>query len=158
LIKVVEAAIGSRPGLVSLANPFGEAWAVQTTRSDAEEGVRVRTIPELVAAEGPSAQLFIVKIDIEGFEDDLFRTNLGWIDETTSIIVEPHDWMLPGKGTSINFRRALAERGFELLVSGENLIYVRCNRRGNAQEALNRQDARVARSEPTVSQTAGVHG
>jgi FkbM family methyltransferase len=132
MVKVVEAAIGSRPGLVSLANPFAAACAVQTIRSDAEKGVRVRTIPELVAAEGPSAQLFIVKVDIEGFEDDLFETNLGWIDETAAIIIEPHDWMLPGKGTSVNFRRALAERGFELLISGENLVYVR---RGSVPES-----------------------
>lgn len=156
LVRVVEAAIGSRPGLVSLAYPFAAAWAVRTIRNDAEEGVRVRTIPELAAAEGPSAKLFIVKIDIEGFEDDLFQANLGWIDEATAIIVEPHDWMLPGKATSVNFQRALAERGFELLISGENLIYVRCDRRETAQEAVNSQGSRMSPSEQTAPPTAAV--
>src|ERR1700756_2465044 len=33
-VKVVEAAIGSQPGLVSLSNPLNEAWTFQTIRGD----------------------------------------------------------------------------------------------------------------------------
>lgn len=102
-------------GTVSLkSDPAGE-WAVQTVRSDAQEGgIRVRTITDLVSGEGPSAQLFIVKVDIEGFEQDRFHTILGWIDDTTAIIVELHDWMHCGKRTSANLQRAIAQREFEL--------------------------------------------
>jgi FkbM family methyltransferase len=122
-VKVIEAAIGSEPGLVSLNNPSGQAWAVQTTRSR-NVGVPVRTITDLLN-EVNHAKLFVAKIDIEGFEDDLFYSNTGWVDETEVIIIEPHDWMCPGEGTSFNFQQVLGGRNFELLISGENLIYIR---------------------------------
>ena len=69
--------------------------------------------------------IFIAKIDIEGFEKDLFSSNLGWIDRAEMVIIEPHDWMLPGQQSSATFQRAMGSRDFELFISGENLIYVR---------------------------------
>jgi hypothetical protein len=66
-----------------------------------------------------------VKVDIEGFEADLFASNTDWLDDVSVVIVEPHDWLLPGRGTSLSFQLELARRAFEVLVSGENLVYVR---------------------------------
>lgn len=70
-------------------------------------------------------QLFIVKIDIEGFEADLFESNLGWLDELTALFVEPHDWMFPGKRVTGPLQQALANRSFELFIGGDTLAYVR---------------------------------
>jgi FkbM family methyltransferase len=123
-IKVVEAAIGAEPGRVATVNPDQQNWSVQTRRSD-EGGIPIRTIPDLTAAEGKAAKLFLVKIDIEGFENDLFSNHVGWVDEAAAIIVEPHDWLFPGKGSSRNFQRVMGERNFEMLISGENLVYLR---------------------------------
>jgi len=123
-IKVVEGAIGSVPGLVSLTtNPLNEAWAVQTIRGEVGH-ILVRTIPGLVYDEGKSAKLFIVKIDIEGFEKDLFEANTDWVQETAAIFVEPHDWLFPGQGTSLNLQQTLLGERFEIMVSGENLLFV----------------------------------
>jgi FkbM family methyltransferase len=122
-IKVVEGAIGSVSGLVSLANPLNEAWAVQTIRAEGGH-ILVRTIPGLVYDEGKSAKLFIVKIDIEGFEKDLFEANTDWVQETAAIFVEPHDWLFPGQGTSLNLQQTLLGQRFEIMVSGENLLFV----------------------------------
>lgn len=119
-ISVRQAAIGSSPGFVAVKNE-GLGWAAQTERS--ESGTPIVTMSELFA-EGNGAA-FIAKIDIEGFEDDLFSKNLEWLDEIFLIYVEPHDWLLPGKGTSRTFQRAMGERDFEILISGENLVYVR---------------------------------
>ena len=122
-VKVMEAAIGSEPGLVTLDNPSGQAWSVQTTRSS-NARVPVRTIADLLNEVSPS-KLFIAKIDIEGFEADLFSSHTEWVDEVEVIFIEPHDWMCPGRGTSFNFQEVLGGRAFELLISGENLIYIR---------------------------------
>jgi FkbM family methyltransferase len=121
-VVVYEAAIGSVGGAITLTNPNGQAWAPRTARSENGEGIDVVTIPQL-AASVPNGALFIVKIDIEGFESDLFTSNLGWIDEAQVVIVEVHDWMLPGKGTSRALQQAMGTRNFELVLSGENLIY-----------------------------------
>jgi hypothetical protein len=72
-----------------------------------------------------NARLFIAKIDIEGFEDDLFSDNTRWVDDVEVIIIEPHDWLFPGTGTSRNFQRAISKRPFEVVISGENLVYIR---------------------------------
>lgn len=68
---------------------------------------------------------FIVKIDIEGFESDLFKSNLDWIARAYVVMIEPHDWMLPGQMTSHAFQKAMAEHPFEMFIRGENIIYVR---------------------------------
>jgi FkbM family methyltransferase len=123
-VSVVEAAIGSTKGFVSLSNPTNQGWTVQTTRSDAGR-VPVRTVSDLMADVGSSARLFITKIDIEGFEDDLFSQNVEWVNDVQVIIVEPHDWLFPGKRTSQNLHKAVSGRNFETLISGENLVFVR---------------------------------
>ncbi len=123
-IKVIEAAVGSEHGWVALINPENQAWAVQTIRSS-DGGIAVRTNPEIVLDEEQPAKIFLVKIDIEGFEDDLFANNADWVDEAEIIIIEPHDWLFPGKGTSRNFQKAIASRSFEVLISGDSLIYFR---------------------------------
>ena len=38
---------------------------------------------------------FLMKLDIEGFEDDLFSKNIGWVDQCLILIIENHDWRLP---------------------------------------------------------------
>jgi FkbM family methyltransferase len=125
-IEVIEAAIGSQPGRVSLHRLDGDAaWAVRTIRSTNHGEVPVRTIPELAQSVRTPAKILIVKIDIEGFESDLFARNTEWVDEVEAIIIEPHDWMLPCQRTSSAFQKVMAERDFEVLISGENLFYVR---------------------------------
>jgi FkbM family methyltransferase len=118
---VLEAAIGAEPGFVQLTNP-DMSWAVQTTRADS--GVPVVTVDECFSRSGGD-EPFIVKIDIEGFESDLFASNLGWLERAYIVFIEPHDWMLPGKQSSRNFQRAMAEHPFELFIHGENLLYTR---------------------------------
>lgn len=126
-ITVHEAAIGSAGGAIVLDNPSGHAWAPRSLRAESGQGIDIVTIPQLVESV-PNGALLIAKIDIEGFESDLFAENLDWIDETEVILVEIHDWMMPGKRTSASLQRAMGVRDFELVISGENLIYF--NQRG----------------------------
>jgi FkbM family methyltransferase len=120
-ISVVEAAIGSKSGFVSLVGSE-KSWAVRTELSNS--GCPIVTINQLLDMV-PNGKPFLIKIDIEGFEKELFSGNLGWIDQMFAIFIEPHDWMLPGEQTSRNFQRALGTGEFEIFVRGENLIYVR---------------------------------
>lgn len=121
-VRLVEAGLGGAPGAIDVSTG-SEDWAFQTKRAEAG-GVALVTIPQLMA-EQSNGQLFIVKIDIEGFEADVFAANVGWLDEAFVVIVEPHDWMLPERGTSRPMQIEMAARPFEVLISGENLVYVR---------------------------------
>jgi FkbM family methyltransferase len=122
-IETVHAAIGSVAGRAQIINDGWGAWATRTKRS--EDGVRILTMQEAIQMV-PNGTLFQVKIDIEGFEEDLFAQNLDWLDQSFVVYVEPHDWMLPDRYSSKNFQKAFAKRDFKMLLNGEHLIYVRC--------------------------------
>ena len=125
-ISAISAALltGCGSGLVSLSNPAKQAWAFRTTRTTDGE-IAVRTIPHLILDEQRAASLFLAKIDIEGFEEDLFANNNEWLDEVEVIIIELHDYIFAGQGRSQNFQREMGKRNFEILVSEGTLIYVR---------------------------------
>lgn len=118
---VLEAAIGAISGAVAMESTK-TGWGARTVR--AESGIPMVTVQQTVA-EVPRGDLFIAKIDIEGFEQDLFSENTEWIAQASIVMIEPHDWMFPGRHTSRAFQRAMAEHDFEVFISGENLIYVR---------------------------------
>lgn len=120
-IEVVAAAIGCRPGRAAL-DAGRQSWGSRTRRGAG--AIPVTTVPALVDRV-PGGTLFLAKIDIEGFEDDLFEDNTEWIDQAAVLIIEPHDWMFPARGTSRNFLRELGRRDMALFVRGENLIFVR---------------------------------
>ncbi len=121
-IVLIEAGIGSSSGGLMLVNPSGASWAVQTQRCANGGDVTICTVQELVASV-PQGRLLIAKIDIEGFESDLFAANTSWIDDAVVILIELHDWLLPGQKSSLSFQKALAQHDFEVVLSGENLIY-----------------------------------
>ena len=121
-VTVMEAAIGATPGRVQLSNPEDKSWAVRTERAEAG-GVEIVTIAQAKAA-GGSGPLLLAKIDIEGFESDLFAEGLAWLDEADVVYIELHDWMLPGQGSSRTTRQALMHRDGDFLLAGENLIFV----------------------------------
>jgi FkbM family methyltransferase len=120
-IIVVPAAIGSREGLVRIED-HGPGWSTRTKRE--ESGVPVITMADAFARVRDGVP-FIAKIDIEGFESDLFAENTDWLNEVYMVAIEPHDWLLPGERTSRAFQVAMSRFEFEIFVSGENLIYVR---------------------------------
>jgi FkbM family methyltransferase len=119
--EAVQAAVGATPGFVEMVT-YGDSWANQTERSDS--GTRIMTINEAFDRV-PNGVPLLAKVDIEGFESDLFSDNLEWLDRITALYLEPHDWRFPGERTSRSFQKALGERDFHLFVVGPNLAYVR---------------------------------
>lgn len=73
---------------------------------------------------------FIIKIDIEGYEKDLFESNVEWIKDFQIIVIEIHDWMIPFESISRNFFKAIYEKILiddmrDFIISGENLIIIK---------------------------------
>jgi hypothetical protein len=118
---ILDGAIGSTPGFVSMDSGASSVGG-QTER--ASQGIKVYTIDDAVTQIDNGA-LFIAKIDIEGFEDDLFSTNIGWIDRAAAVMIEPHDWMLPGRRSSHSFQAALGGKGYDIFIQDGNLLYIR---------------------------------
>jgi FkbM family methyltransferase len=121
-IEVLEAAIGAQAGHVIVEYRSEGAGAARTRL--ARSGVPVVTINDLVSR-CEDAELLIVKVDIEGFESNLFSGATEWIEQTVAVVVEPHDWMLPGSGSSRTLQQAMCDGSRDILISGENLVWVR---------------------------------
>lgn len=68
---------------------------------------------------------FIVKKDIEGYEKELFSSNLSWIDHVPIIIIELHDWLFPAQCNSKNFLNAIANLNRDFVYIGENIFSIR---------------------------------
>jgi FkbM family methyltransferase len=101
----------------------GDETAFQTVAAGDGAPVAAVTIPEIVSQ---SDELFIVKIDIEGFEKELFASNTDWIDAADLIIIELHDYLFPGKANSRSFFDALSRsKPRDLVHRGENIFSFR---------------------------------
>jgi FkbM family methyltransferase len=70
---------------------------------------------------------FIIKIDIEGFESELFSKNTEWIDIFPLVIIELHDWMLPKTANSKNFLREISKLDRDFLYFNENIFSIKKN-------------------------------
>ncbi|HWM21978.1 MAG TPA: FkbM family methyltransferase [Ilumatobacteraceae bacterium] len=123
-VRVIRAGLGGEIGRVELLGGENGSWSITTERST-EGSTELVTVPQLLEQEGEGSALFMVKIDIEGFESDVFETAEKWIDQPAVLFIEIHDWMLPGRYTSVAVQRAVAPQGFEMLTIGENTAYIR---------------------------------
>ncbi len=88
------------------------------------------TVEDILKLQDKNYEPFLIKIDIEGFEKNLFEKNYQWMDLFKVIIIEIHDWMLPNQSNSSNFINAMSEsikKGVkrDLIISGENLISIK---------------------------------
>ena len=71
------------------------------------------------------AEPLIVKLDIEGAQQHLFASATGWVGRAHLITLELDDWLLPWRGSSRPFFRALAEHPYDYLLGGESVFCFR---------------------------------
>ncbi|HUZ91615.1 MAG TPA: FkbM family methyltransferase [Methylocella sp.] len=126
-VTVLHGAIWDRPENLTIADTSAAPWAYQT--KEAPDGaarspdtiLKAFTISQIMEMADTSSAL-IVKVDIEGAEASLFRSNIEWVGLTDLIAIELHDWLLPKQRTSAPFVRSFANLDFDLLQKGENLF------------------------------------
>ena len=123
-IKYFNAAIGSSNGYASIIDKTADNNSFRTSRTEVMfESVEVMSV-EKVLSQDPLFYPFIMKIDIEGFEADLFSTNIGWIKKFPLLIIETHDWMLPKQANSKNFLTAISDQNRDFIHRGENIFSI----------------------------------
>jgi FkbM family methyltransferase len=148
-VTPIQAGISDRVTRVSLRNPQDEPWACQTEENE-NGSVETITVPNVLAA-SPNSVPLIVKVDIEGYETSLFRSNTAWADETPLVVFEMHDWLFAWRGTGDATLRCLTQRPRDYLVRGENIFAF-----AHPQRELN-EPAEVVPVEVPVVPAAGGH-
>jgi FkbM family methyltransferase len=124
-VDIREAALGAEDGLVSLIDPGSGEWGYQTSADPNGMCPRLsitRLINEKIALDYVP---FLIKIDIEGGEDNLFGASTSWVDLFPLLIIELHDWLLPGKNTSLNFIRRIGQSKRDFVYNSENVFSFR---------------------------------
>jgi FkbM family methyltransferase len=129
-IVPIQGGIWSQSCLLEISNP-----------KSGSASFRVREVPEGANPEGAAVlqgyalgdivgrdvanRLFLVKMDIEGAESEVFRRPADWMSSAAIMIIELHDWLMPGQGTSRNLLARVSEGHFDVHFRGENLILFR---------------------------------
>lgn len=126
---LINNAISSDEKSLKFSNLSEDNRAYKIT-DDGNIDIKSTTVENILNITGNGFKPFLIKIDIEGFEKDLFLKNYQWIEFFDVIMIELHDWMLPNKNNSYNFINAINEicnenLRFDFLISGENLILVK---------------------------------
>lgn len=109
-----------------IANPEAAAAAFQVREleTSADEGMRAYTVAEICEMYGAAAPL-IVKLDIEGAQAAVFRSNTAWVENTGLITLELDDWLIPWGGTSRNFFATVSQYPYEYLIRDESVFCFR---------------------------------
>ena len=124
-VELHEAAVGAVDGTVDLFDPGTGEWGYQTKRNP-NGSVKLMSLDQLVKSKKMAGyQPFIVKIDIEGGEAELFSSDTSWVNEFPLLIIELHDWLLPAQRTSANFLRTISQLDRDFVHIGENIFSIR---------------------------------
>ena len=130
-INNLNVALSSTDGEMHVIDPGEGAWGFRTSNCsdnseiNAVEKVRSISMETLINSVRDNISPFIAKIDIEGGEDDLFSQNIGWVDNFPLLIVELHDWLLPGQAKSTNFLHCVATLKRDFVYIGENVFSIK---------------------------------
>lgn len=121
-VSVLNKAIASSNGRLSLIDPgLGHnAFRTEVCEDGKLEGITVPAILDMFDDKKP----FIIKIDIEGGEVELFSKNTEWLSEFALIIVELHDWLLLKSSSSGPFLRAVSQLDRDFVICGENIFSI----------------------------------
>lgn len=125
-IHLLLGGISSSEGFLSIENTeASNPRAFQVRSSSSESDVKKLTINGILSDSLDEHTVpFIIKIDIEGFENDLFERNTEWIDKFPLIIIELHDWMLPKEANARNFLKEISKHNRDFVFKGENVFSI----------------------------------
>ena len=141
-IRVTLAGVACEPGSARVVDTGRGADAYRTEMSDAGD-VRMVSIDSVLRAEGPLTAPFVVKVDIEGFESNLFKQNTEWIDQFFVLMIELHDWMLPYQSNSRNFLKAISQYARDFVYFNENIFSIKNPDRMPADTSENSRNGEI---------------
>jgi FkbM family methyltransferase len=124
-VEVLRAAVSATSGEVRLLNLTGRKDAILAVRAAKGDGeVSAITVNSLIERYSgkDGYKPFLIKVDIEGSEYDLFSANTEWIKAFPIMTVELHDGIMPQKAYSQTFLRAIANLNRDLIISNGHLI------------------------------------
>jgi FkbM family methyltransferase len=125
-IELINAAVGSIKGYGDIVDPGLGKDSFRINFNDKKK-IKIISINQILKKFKDEINPFIIKIDIEGSEHNLFSKNTEWIEKFPILIIELHDWMLPGTSNSQNFLKKISKLNRDFLYFGENIFSIKNN-------------------------------
>jgi len=127
-VDLRQAGIAAEDGFAHLADPGQGSLAYRTIPAGPGAELVMFSLSTLLATKPATEYVpFLLKLDIEGAEKSLFDGDCSTIGQFPLIVMEPHDWLLPGQLTSHGFFRFHAAACRELVVNHENIASIACH-------------------------------
>lgn len=127
-VEPLRGAVASKPGLARVVDPGIGHWGYRTETiedgSGAHQVVPRLTINDIYRQRAARCFPFIVKVDIEGGEADLFSASTEWVAATPILIVELHDWLLTKSGNSRAFLHCVSQLDRDFVYIGEDVYSI----------------------------------
>lgn len=118
------AALWSHDRGVDLHIGSRQSWSNFISDREPSSGNELTPSVRLDQLVGVNDRVLLVKLDIEGSERDACSTSREVLRSSPVILIEPHDFMLPGKACLAPLLSALEGQERDILISGENLVFL----------------------------------
>ena len=124
-VDLRQVGVAGADGRSHLKDTGGGGMAYRTEANGDGPEIAMLSIQTVLASKPAERYaLFLLKIDIEGAEKTLFNENSATLAEFPLIILEPHDWLLPGQLSSREFFRFHVNAGREFCMKQENVASI----------------------------------
>lgn len=124
-VRCLRAGLWSKDCFLKISNPDASACAFRVEETmNPENAIPAVTLTTLLESSGFD-RIDILKLDIEGAEKELFsaHNSAAWVDRTDLIMIELHDFLVPGCETAM--LQAVRDSPFRFSHRGENVILSR---------------------------------
>lgn len=119
-VQTLQTALWRHNRGVTLKPDVDNSWA-----NTVEEGGDTPSLTlDLILDSVPNGRILMLKLDIEGAEREVAAASGRLISEIPCVIAEPHDWMLPGRGSLYPLLTALGAGVRDTIVKGENIAFI----------------------------------
>ena len=127
-VDLRQAGIGCADGTAWLTDRYGASMGYRTNEQREGLEIQIQSLETLMTSK-PASDFgpFLLKVDVEGAEKSLFQADAAALDQFPVIIMEPHDWLLPGQGTSLEFFRFHAQAARDFVMKDENVVSIKYN-------------------------------
>jgi FkbM family methyltransferase len=123
-IRTRLAALWSHDRGVDLHSGSRQSWSNFVSDREPSSGKALTPSVRLDQLVGTNERVLLIKLDIEGSERDACSTSREVLRSSPVILIEPHDFMLPGKACLAPLLSALEGQDRDILISGENLVFL----------------------------------
>lgn len=137
----LHAGVCDKKTFLKIVNPTAEPYAFQTVECDPsdDDALATLTIAD-VLEKFPQGEPLLIKVDVEGAEQALFRSNTGWVEKMPLVIIELHDWLMPQQKTSATFLSLVAKLRCDFVTRGENIFVFNWAVLGQQGQGVDRQN------------------